>query len=167
MNFDTFLQNILSDLKVELTEEFDKNFERKAFFDKPWPANKYPNNKGSMMMRSGDLRAGYSSDVSGTSLQFTNSQPYAAIHNEGGELTVTQKMKKYFWAMYFKAGGKTSPTKETEYWKSLALMKTGSKIKIPQRQVIGHHPQVDALIKNVVDINVQDFANEIAKALKQ
>lgn len=166
MNFQTFLQNILSDLKVELTDEFDKNFERKAFFDQAWPVTKYPNHRGSMMMRTGDLRAGYRSEVSNTALKFTNSQPYATIHNEGGELTVTTNMKKYFWAMFFKAGGKKAGI-EAQYWKSLALMKVGSKIKIPKRQVIGHHAQVDAAIRQVVDTNVQDFANQIANALKQ
>ena len=32
--------------------------------------------------------------------------PYARIHNEGGEITITPKMKAFFWAMYFKHGGK-------------------------------------------------------------
>ena len=26
----------MRDLKVELDDEFDRNFERKAFFDRPW-----------------------------------------------------------------------------------------------------------------------------------
>lgn len=30
--FETFFKTILKDLKVELTDEFDRNFERKAFF---------------------------------------------------------------------------------------------------------------------------------------
>ena len=166
MIFQNFLQNILSDLRIELTDEFDRNFERKAFFDQPWPSTKYPNNRGSTMMRTGDLRAGYRSDISGTSLNFTNTQPYASIHNEGGELTVSVNMKKYFWAMFFKAGGKKAGL-QAQYWKSLALMKTGSKIKIPKRQVIGQHAQVDIAIRHVVDTNVQNFANEIANALKR
>lgn len=29
-------RNILSDMRVELTEKFDKNFERKAFFSDKW-----------------------------------------------------------------------------------------------------------------------------------
>lgn len=29
-------RNILSDMRVELTEEFDRNFERKAFFTHKW-----------------------------------------------------------------------------------------------------------------------------------
>lgn len=52
-------------------------------------------------------------------------------------------------------------TTEAAIWKSLALMKVGSKIKIPKRQFIGNHPQVDASVKRVVDVAVkkleQDF----------
>ena len=35
MDNDKFMQNVLKDIKVELDEEFDRNFERKAFFDRP------------------------------------------------------------------------------------------------------------------------------------
>lgn len=39
-------RNILSDMRVELTEEFDKNFERKAFFTDKWKKRANPNAKG-------------------------------------------------------------------------------------------------------------------------
>lgn len=32
--------------------------------------------------------------------------PYAKLHNEGGSLKITAKMKKFFWAMYYKTMGK-------------------------------------------------------------
>ena len=31
-----FLKQVMTDTKVKLSEEFDSNFERKAFFDKRW-----------------------------------------------------------------------------------------------------------------------------------
>lgn len=175
MNFQNFLQTTLEGIAKELGEEFDRNFERKAFFDQPWPATKYPRTKGTTLVVDGHLRAGYANEVVGNQIKFTNSQPYANIHNEGGELTITAKMKKFFWAKYREAAGITGKTwktnlplkREAEYWKSLALMKVGSKIKIPKRQVIGHHPQADISIRRVVDINVEKFANQIAEALKQ
>ena len=34
------MKNILTDIKVELSQEFDQNFERKAFFDKKWKDRK-------------------------------------------------------------------------------------------------------------------------------
>ena len=33
---------ILNDLRVELSDEFDRNFQRKAFFDRPWPPRRNP-----------------------------------------------------------------------------------------------------------------------------
>lgn len=35
MDNNDFLNNVMRDLKVELDDEFDRNFERKAFFDRP------------------------------------------------------------------------------------------------------------------------------------
>ena len=34
--------NILKDMRVELTEEFDRNFQRKAFFSDAWKPRKDP-----------------------------------------------------------------------------------------------------------------------------
>ncbi len=180
--FNTFLHNLLSDLRVELTEEFDRNFERKAFFDRAWKPIAGSNNRGSLMMRTGALRNSIESRVQQEGLQFTSNMPYAAIHNEGGELTVTANMKKFFWAMHYKASGAITKNKdgsarktdrsarlsqEAGYWKSMALMKVGEKIKIPQRQFIGHHPRVDELVQQVADDNVQELATAIGEALQK
>lgn len=67
--------------------------------------------------------------------------PYAAIHNNGGTITVrvTDKMKKYFWAMFYKTGD--------AYWQNAALTtKTNFVIQIPKRQFIG---ESDTLNKNI------------------
>jgi len=153
-----FLHNILSDLKVDLMDEFDRNFERKGFFDQPWKDTKFPNRRGSLMMRTGDLRRSLRANVAGQSVRFYSSLPYASIHNEGGTITVITEMIKFFWAMYYKTSGAVSKTKkgearatgrnkaltvEASYWKAMALKKVGSKIKIEQRQFIGPHRQVD------------------------
>lgn len=42
-------RKILTDLKVELLDEFDRNFERRAFFDRPWPDRSYPGGRGSLV----------------------------------------------------------------------------------------------------------------------
>ena len=49
-------RNILSDMRVELTEEFDKNFERKAFFTDKWKKRANPNAKGTLLMVTGTMR---------------------------------------------------------------------------------------------------------------
>ncbi len=35
-NIQKIIKNILNDIRVELTDEFDQNFERQAFFSEKW-----------------------------------------------------------------------------------------------------------------------------------
>lgn len=182
MNIQEFHKNILNDVRIELTEEFDRNFERKAFFDRAWPRNKLINRKGSMMARTNKLRRGYRSKIEGEKIAFSNSMPYASIHNEGGEIKVTMKMKKYFWAMYYQSIGaqrhnvrRTSTNAnrnqrlsiEAEQWKALALMPVGKILKIPERRVVGDHPKIREVVENVVNINLTDLNNLLRENLRQ
>lgn len=178
LNFESYFKGILNDLKIELTDEFDRNFERKAFFDRKWPERKIPNNKGSLLVVKGGsgLRGSIRPNIEGESIAWRSNLDYATIHNEGGDITVTAQMKKFFWAMYYKAGaaiGKGSSLRndrlsgEAATWKALALMKVGQKIKIPQRKFIGDHPMVDASIKRVVDEAVEQMNNDLAIELQQ
>lgn len=168
---DKLIKDFINSVRVELADEFDMNFRRKAFFNKKWPKTKHKYNKGSLLMRDGTLRQSISSKVDGNSIQFTSSVDYAKIHNEGGQIVVNAKMKKFFWAMHYKAAGAiTYKIKdrqmnnnkrnrkldaEAQKWKAMALMKVGSVIKIEQRQFIGYHPQVKKAIERVFK---EDFA---------
>ncbi|MTU75414.1 hypothetical protein GMD74_20635, partial [Parabacteroides merdae] len=51
----SLLRKIMKDIRVELTEEFDLNFERKAFFDRKWTplSPNYQPTTGSMLIRTG------------------------------------------------------------------------------------------------------------------
>jgi len=83
-------------------------------------------------------------------------KPYSKIHNEGGtinqNITITPKMRRFAWAMYYKNGGETVPSGEegtvgkakgmggADVWKGLALTKKTMltrTIVIPRRQFIG------------------------------
>ena len=99
------IKNILTDVKVELSAEFDQNFTRKAFFDKKWKDRKRQG-KGTLLVATGKLRRSIRAKTTNTAVVFSSSLPYAAIHNEGGEITVTNKMKRFFWAKYYELGGK-------------------------------------------------------------
>ena len=59
MNAQHFKQKLLSDAKVKLSEEFDRNFERKAFFSDKWKKRQYNNPKGSLLMVTGDCHLIY------------------------------------------------------------------------------------------------------------
>ncbi len=78
--------------------------------------------------------------------------PYSEIHNQGGYITVTPRMKKFFWAKYYEFAGNIKKTKKgtvskakrnlktnakAKFFKNMALMKVGAKIQIPQRQFMG------------------------------
>ena len=84
---DDLNKKILTDLKVELSEEFDRNFERKAFFTKRWKDRKL-DGRGSLLLTTGKLRRSIRAKVDKESVTWTSSEPYAAIHNYGGRITV-------------------------------------------------------------------------------
>ena len=93
MNSKDLLRNILSDMRVELSEEFDRNFERKAFFTDKWKRRANPNAKGSLLIVTGTLRRSIRSEVRGNGVRFSSAVPYASIHNEGG--TGTKPVKAH------------------------------------------------------------------------
>ena len=37
----TIIRNILQDVRVELSDEFDRNFERQAFFNEKWQRRRF------------------------------------------------------------------------------------------------------------------------------
>lgn len=151
------IRKILNDLRVELSDEFDRNFQRKAFFDKSWPPRKM-NGKGSLLMVTGKLRRSIRSRVDADSVVWETSERYAAIHNYGGSITVTAKMKKFFWYKY-------KVTKD-DSWKWMALMKTGVRITIPQRQFLGDHPEVRKRAEAVVNRHLQGYAQDIIRRIR-
>lgn len=177
-------KNIITDVKIEVTEEFDRNFERKAFFDKPWPTNKLHNSKGTMMARSNNLRRSIRSHIAHNSIYFSSSLPYAELQNNGGKIKVTPKMKKYFWAMHLLNDGELrfkrdkageivlrqtkknlNFAKESEKWKALALTAVGQELTVPERKFIGDHPEIHTIIKRNVERNMSVVKNYISTKL--
>ncbi len=171
MNFQQFFKVLINDIAVDVADAFDKNFDNESFFGDPWKKN----SSGTQTLNKhggAGLRGSINKSVSGGTISFTSSKPYAKIHNEGGEIIVTQKMKSYFWAMYYKSSraiqtkknGSQSTSQrniklsaESQKWKSLALLKVGSKVKIPKRQFIGSHPELSKRIGEVVINNLKEI----------
>jgi phage gpG-like protein len=151
--FQQLFNGLLRDIKIELNDEFDRNFERKAFFTTAWdPAIRNP--IGSLLMRTGALRSSLRSAIVGNNaIKWESSLPYANIHNSGGTITVTAKMKGFFWYRFRMAtgGDNRNLNPEATFWKAMALKPAGSVINIPKRQFIGDHPTVDQSVRNVSD----------------
>lgn len=178
----------LKDIKVEALDEFDRNFEREAFFNDKWARRKYNDDESrGLLIKTGNLRRSITGRITDRdSVVIETTQPYAKIHNEGGTITVTRKMKKYFWWKYItitgskrmKAGipityserfsrkkdGTLRNTKrnrelteEAEFYRAMALKKAGSKITIPKRQFIGNHPELEKLLKEIFYNNAKNI----------
>ena len=89
-----------------------------------------------------------------------NTAIYASTHNEGEDIGVTQRMRRFFWAKHYEHKKRMGPeAPETEFWKRMALKKPGSKIKIPRRHFLGPGKEVDTIVQAVVDKELQEFIN--------
>ena len=166
---------ILKDIRVEMGDEFDRNFERQAFFSEAWQRRKSPTRPGgSILIDSGALRRSIQSRMTETSITFYTTLPYAEIHNDGGEIKVTRKMKRFFWAKYMETTGAFGRKKngelrrdkrnmrlstEAEFWKCLALMKAGKTIKIPRRRFLGVSPEVERAVREIIEENLEEYFN--------
>ena len=169
------LGRILNDIRVEMTDEFDQNFERQSFFGEAWQRRKSPTRPGGhILVDTGRLRRSIQSRTTENSITFFTEEPHAAIHNEGGEIVVTTKMKRYFWHKYYEATGSFGRKKdgsrrndkrtvqlseEAEFWKFMALKKVGTTIKIPRRRFLGTSPEVEKAVREIIEENITEYIN--------
>lgn len=145
-----FKKNILKDLRVELSDEFDKNFTRKAFFSEKWKRRANPNAKGSLLIVTGTLRRSVRAEVKGNGVRFTSAVPYAALHNEGG--TGTKPVRQH--------------TRESRKGKQYTVRAHTRRFTMPRRQFVGDSPATREIIKTVIDGNVTKLNDELSKTLK-
>ena len=89
-----------------------------------------------------------------------NTEVYAATHNDGDEIGVTERMKRFFWAQHIEHKARLGvEAPETEFWKRMALKKPGSRIKIPRRHFLGPGEKVDAIVNDIINKELQEFIN--------
>ena len=161
LDADKLKKTLLTDIKVELYEEFDHNFERKGFFSDKWKPRAHDYARGSLLMVSSALRRSVKggAETLENGVRFSSAVPYASIHNEGGKITVTAQMKRYFWAQFMK-------TKD-EAWRRMALMKVGKVINMPERRFIGDGPDTQRIIREAIDRNLQQFNTRLTDFFRQ
>ena len=164
MNKNELLNNIAKRVKVELTDEFDQNFERKAFFDQPWaPLSKnYEPTNGSMLNRTGALRQSIKSSCNNSQIVFYSRCPYAGIQNEGGiirqNFIPTENMRRWAWAKY-------KESKENKYKRMALARQIQRTITIPARPFIGDHPKVHSIIEDIATNHIADSIEQQIKAI--
>ncbi len=131
-----------------------------------------------LLIDKGRLKRGIIKRVSGKSVKLgvdATVEKYAGIMNDGGQIPVTPKMRKFFWAMYYQSmGGRVYSVKtkkqrnnkkqralndDAEFWKAMALT-THAFIDIKARPFIYHS---DDLVK---EIN-KELMKAIEKIIKQ
>lgn len=170
---ENLIKNILRDIEIELRDEFDRNFEREAFFSEGWQRRQSPvRGDGHLLVDTGSLRRSLGSEQSGSSVVFRSEHPAASIHNEGGEIRVTERMKRYFWHKYYESLGSFGRRKDgtlrkdkrnshlsevADFYRAMALKKTGSTVKIPKRQFLGASPEVEKTVREIIEENIEEY----------
>ena len=144
-------KGILDDMRVELSDEFDKNFERKAFFSKAWKKRAYPNPKGSLLMVTGTLRRSIKAHKTENGVRFTSSVPYASIHNEGGRGSKTVR----------------SHTRTSKKGRVYTVRQHTRKFTMPQRQFIGDSPRTQQIIRSVIEDNLKEYNMQLSNFMKK
>jgi phage gpG-like protein len=139
-DFNRLLTRLPRLIGTEAVNFSKKRFREQAFVDtgtEPWKKRKPGANRNrgrNILADSGKLKNSIRITKVGKDFVTIGSKiPYAQIHNEGGTINipVTDKMRKWGWAMF----AKTNQSK----FKGLALTKkTSLRVRIPKRQFMGN-----------------------------
>lgn len=172
-------------------DHFQDNFRQGGFVNgglHPWPKSKRLSSGGT------DAASNYGTLLSGRkhlfkSVGYTpadyrvrvfNEVVYAPVHNWGGEIdvTVTDRMRRFAWAKFYKASGKRKETgtgqkkrvkrrtkpkglnQQAQFWRNMALTKKKKlHIRIPQRQFMGESEELNSRIREKVDQEITNILN--------
>lgn len=143
--------DILSDMRVELSDEFDRNFERKAFFSDKWKPRAHDYPRGSLLIVSGAMRRSTQGEVSGDGVRFSSSEPYTSLHNEGG--TGFKMVKAH--------------TRKSKKGKIYTVRAHQRKFTMPKRQFIGDGPETQSIIRTVIEDNLKKINKELTDFFRQ
>ena len=160
-------------------DHYQDNFRKGGFVNgglQRWPQTKRQNSGsksatagyGPLLSRRNHLFSSVKYTPGDYRVRVANDVEYAPLHNWGGEThpTVTPRMRKFAWAMYYKAVGKRKKGKtrqgelppEAGMWKRLALTrKKKLKVKIPQRQFIGESTELNKQIRQIVEAEIRNI----------
>lgn len=145
---------------TEAVKHFKANFANEGFDGNKWAdrKTKVRLQKKILTGQGGGDHLGDSIDfkVAGKNITIYTDKVYAQIHNEGGEISVTPQMKKFFWAksMEAKEGGDLDAAQQFKY---MALSKT---IKIPKREFMGNSEQLNTNITDKITRDLDTILNK-------
>jgi len=172
---------------TESVKFFKQSFVKEGFTDisfSPWKKTTNPMASKRTLFGSGErghlMQSIRKTEETPTRIVIESDKDYSEIHNEGGSITVTVQMKKFFWAKYYELSGQVKTTRggtassmskanrvtgtKVMFFKRMALMKVGSKIHIPKRQFMGNSQTMmnifNTLYKEKIDISFKQHLNK-------
>lgn len=150
----------------EVVSSVRQNFRNGGFYGDSWkktarqqvPFRGAAGSYGPLLSRSTHLMSSTDYVPGDAQVAIRNTVDYARYHNEGAESTVTKRMKKFFWAKHYEAKvGKKGSNPESDFWRNMALKKSGSHIRIPRRQFLGPSPQVDKIVDKILTSEMDNY----------
>lgn len=124
------MQNLLQDIAVELADEFDQNFRRKAFFTKAWKPSKHG------LIKTGAMRRSVQYRVEADGVRFTSNVPYAVAHNEGMDENVSVRQHR-----------RRHPKTRKQY----TVRAHQRRQRLPERRFVGDGPEAQRIIGSCCD----------------
>lgn len=131
------------------------SFRRQNWIDRTperWKQRRVVDEGRAILVKRGALRRSIRMKHGADWFEIYTASPYAKIHNEGGRLEITAKMRRYFWAMHYKAK-KRKNDELAGYWKNMALTKK-THFEISKRQFMGNSWMMNQRIARQVERGV-------------
>lgn len=171
---------------VIAVNHFKQNFRDSGWLDNglhPWKRTRRQDSKspdakyGPLTSRRNHMMRSIQSSTSPGQVTIQDPVPYAAIHNDGGDITthptVTDRMRKYAWHMVYSLAGIKGKGKlprelpaEADKWKGLALTKKRNitvHAHIPQRQFMGDSAELRMKINQRITESLKYIKTQLLK----
>lgn len=142
-----------------------ENFRKGGFQNnglKPWKRKKHNDKYSPLMSSRQHLYGSIQYKPNKAQVTVGTNLPYADIHNDGGQIIVTARMKRFFWAKHRETNGNSwKKTKNNDnFWKALALKPVGATIKIPKRQFIGESKELNTQIADLIEKEINNILKQ-------
>lgn len=146
--FKAMMSRLPGEVSVIAQGHFIQNFQRQGYIDQAgrtvqWKKRSFerPGKQRAILIQSGSLRRSVRPRPGLMTARVVADANHARLHNRGGEIEITPKMRRYFWAMHAKVKGAYTEgrvNREAEFWKRMALAK--GPIRIPARPFMVSNP---------------------------
>ncbi len=151
-----FVMNLTDDIEKLALEEFDKNFDREGFFDRKWePSARAEDDPDALTLTdTATMRNDITGRVEGPGeilIYNFGAAPYIHMHNNGFKGRVNVPAHR---VRAHKRKNKWGRTEKVKAHTRKAHTKT---ITMPQRQIIGQHPELDGKIEKLIETDTLEF----------